>query len=331
MKKQAWILCLAFLLSFWADGAAAGATGTAGATGAAGATSTTGAAGTIQDQATMRYVLNAERVFPIKTRLGYISVLEFPSVLDEVYCGDLNAFGIEVVGRRVIIKPFSAGARTNLIASIGSQKRYVFELNEDSTNIPDYVITMIDPERGFDFRALLETINKGIENDGCLITDINNLYYRETTIGTLKMAFIRLMRDTRKDYSVIWWRIFNTLRPLDERDITVLGCQRIAVITDALTKEEMFSRSYRDYFIVLAGTNLTDRFSICHPWNGEKLCIQVNGTAGVHYEPNNLHIPLRKFRVWIDTFVDESTGKTVEVPGHFDYLEIQRFLERGVQ
>lgn len=330
MKKQAWIFCLAFLLSIWGGGAAAGV-GVTSAAGAAGTTSATGTGCATQDQTTMRYILNAEKVFPIKTRLGYISVLEFPCVLDEVYCGDLNAFGIEVVGRRIIIKPFLAGARTNLIAGIGSQKRYVFELNEDSTNIPDYVITMIDPERGFDFRALLETINKGIENDGCFITDINNLYYQETAAGTLKMAFIRLMRDTRKDYSVIWWRIFNTLRPLDERDITVLGYQRIAVITDALTKEEMFSRSYRDYFIVLAGTSLTDRFSICHPWNGEKICIQVSGTAGVHYEPNNLYIPLRKFRVWIDTFVDESTGRTVEVPGHFDYLEIQRFLERGVQ
>ena len=311
MKKQAWILCLAFLIAIVVGGAAAAAAK--------------------PEQATMRYVLNAEKVFPIKTRLGYISVLEFPSVLDEVYCGDLNAFGIEVVGRRVIIKPFLAGASTNLIAGIGSQKRYVFELNEDSTVIPDYVITMIDPERGFDFRAVLETINKGIEHDGCFITDINNLYYQETAAGTLKMAFVRLMRDTRKDYSVIWWRIFNTLRPLDERDITVLGCQRIAVITDALTKEEMFSRAYRDYFIVLAGTSLADRFSICHPWNGEKLYVQVSGTTGVHYEPNDLFVPLRKFRVWIDPFVDESTGKAVEVPGHFDYLEIQRFLERGVQ
>lgn len=279
----------------------------------------------------MRYVLNAEKVFPIKTRLGYISILEFPSTLDEVYCGDLNAFGIEVVGRRVIIKPFVAGAKTNLIASIGSQKRYVFELSEDSTIVPDYVITMIDPERGFDFRAVLETINKGIESSGCFITEINNLYYQDTAAGTLKMAFIRLMRDTRKDYSVIWWRIFNTLRPLDERDITVTGHQRIAIITDALTKEEVFSRSYRDYFIVLAGTSVTDRFSICHPWNGDKLCIQVSGTTGIHYEPNNLCIPSRKFRVWIDPFVDESTGKMVEVPGHFDYFEVQRYLERGVQ
>ena len=100
-----------------------------------------------QSSSAIRYILNADTVFKVITRVGYMTVLEFPSTVDEVYCGDLGAFGVEAVGKRIVVKAYMPDCKTNMIVSIGTSKRYIFELIESSTEEPNYLVTLIDPER----------------------------------------------------------------------------------------------------------------------------------------------------------------------------------------
>lgn len=279
----------------------------------------------------IRHILNTERVLTVTTRVGYMTILEFPSTVDEVYCGDSGSFGIEVVGKRVAIKALVPSARTNLITGIGTHKRYVFELIESGTTPPDYLVTLIDPERGLNFQALLEATNKGLDGGNVIITELNRSYEVQAGGTRLRLAAVRLLRDTGKDVSVIWWRLFNTFKKIDERGIFIEGYARVAVIADAPGREEVFSRNYRDFLVVVAGTALTDQFTLILPWDGGTLSIPIVRAAGLNYEPGDRAVPSRKFRVWVDSFIDQSTGKDVEVPGHFDHFEVLNYLERGVK
>lgn len=287
-------------------------------------------AGVKAHDASIRHILNTEKVLAVTTRVGFMTILEFPSTVDEVYCGASELFSVEVVGRRVAVKALAPGARTNLIASIGTNKRYVFELMESSTEPADYLITLIDPERGLNFPALLEATNKGLDGESSVITELNRRYDVEMDGSHLRFAVIRLLRDTRKDISVIWWRLFNSFKKVDERRVFIEGQTRIAVLADFPGREELFFRNYRDFLIVVSGMRLSDQFTLVLPWDDGNISVPVTREAAQSYQPNDRTVPSRRFRVWVDSFVDQSTGKDVEVPGHFDHFEAVNYMERGV-
>lgn len=278
-------------------------------------------------QEAIRYVLNADIVIRIVTRMGYMTVLEFPSTVDEIYCGDTGAFGVEAVGRRVVVKAFLAGGQTNMIVSIGTNKRYIFELVESGVEPPNYLVTLIDPERGLNFAALIDTVNKALQADGVFTTEIN----RVSMIPELRtrVAVIRLMRDTRKNLSVVWLRLFNSLKKIDDQRIMIPGFTRIAVVSEVLAKDDVFTRNYRDFYLVVADTQLSDRFALSLPWDAQTVTFTPADSDGTYYVPNLTAVPSRHFRVWIDEFTDLTTGREIVVPGHYDNFEIQNYMERG--
>jgi hypothetical protein len=280
-----------------------------------------------QSSSAIRYILNADTVFKVITRVGYMTVLEFPSTVDEVYCGDLGAFGVEAVGKRIVVKAYMPDCKTNMIVSIGTSKRYIFELIESSTEEPNYLVTLIDPERGLNFPVLTDSINKALEGDSVYITEINRVCQVEAL--RTRFSVIRLMRDARKDLSVVWLRIYNALKQIDDQKIQIKGFNRIAVITETLSKDEVFTRNYQDIYVVVAGTKLTDRFEITIPWDGNLITFSPADLEGKYYEPNNATYPNRKFRVWVDEFSDATTGTEIVVPGHYDHFVIQNYVERG--
>lgn len=280
-----------------------------------------------QNNSAIRYILNADTVFKVMTRIGYMTVLEFPSTVDEVYCGDMGAFGVEAIGKRIVVKAYMPDCKTNMIVSIGTAKRYIFELIESEVEAPNYLVTLIDPERGLNFPVLTDSINKALQGDSVYITEIN----RVCQVDALRTRFsvIRLMRDARKDLSVVWLRIYNALKKIDDQKIQIKGFNRIAVVTETLGKDEVFTRNYQDFYIVVSGTKLTDRFEITLPWDGSLITFSPADLEGKYYEPNTATYPNRKFRVWVDEFSDATTGTEIVVPGHYDHFAIQNYLERG--
>lgn len=282
------------------------------------------------EEAAIRYILNSDKVLQVVTRLGYMTILEFPSTVDEVYCGDLGSFGVEAVGRRVIVKALSPGAHSNLITSIGTDKRYVFDLLESSSAPPNFLVALIDPERGIGFPGLVEMINKGHEGETVFVTEVNQLSRASLPSGEVDVAVIRLLRDTRKNISAVWWRLYNPFKKIDERGISLEGFTRVAVIADVVDGRDVFMRNYRDFIVVVSGVNLTGPLTLAMPWNGEVAKTRLPNPTSRYYEPAGGASPLRHFRVWVDTFVDESTGTPLEIPGHYDHFEVRNYLERGV-
>lgn len=278
----------------------------------------------------IRYILNSDKVLQVVTRMGYMTILEFPSTVDEVYCGDLGAFGIEVVGRRVIIKALSPGAHSNLVTSIGTDRRYIFDLLESPSAPPNFLVTLIDPEHGMGFAALVEMINKGHEDGTVFVTEVNQLSRASLPSGQADVAVIRLLRDTRRNISAVWWRLYNPFKKIDERDISLEGFTRIAVIADIVDGKDVFVRNCRDIIVVVSGVSLTGNLTLVMPWNGEVTKTKLPNATSRYYEPAGGASPLRHFRVWVDTFVDESTGAPLEIPGHYDHFEVRNYLERGV-
>ena len=275
----------------------------------------------------IRYILNADTVFKVITRVGYMTVLEFPSTVDEVYCGDMGAFGVEAVGKRIVIKAYMPSCKTNMIVSIGTAKRYIFELIESNTEDPNYLVTLIDPERGLNFPVLIDSINKSLQGDSVYITEINRVCQVDAL--RTRVGIVRLMRDARKDLSVVWLRIYNALKKIDEKKIQIKGFNRVAIVAETLGKDEVFTRNYQDFYIVVSGTRLTDRFEIAVPWDDNLITFSPADIEGKYYEPNNAAVPNRKFRVWVDEFSDATTGTEIVVPGHYDHFVIQNYLERG--
>jgi len=84
-------------------------------------------------------VLKDTEVAPIKTAIGYSTILQFDGRPSSVVLGDQDAFKVEYVGNSVTIKPLVPGSKSNMFV-FTDYDRFNFKLFTGSSQDADYIV-----------------------------------------------------------------------------------------------------------------------------------------------------------------------------------------------
>ncbi len=108
------------------------------------------------------FTMNSKVVRKIQTAVGYVSTIDLPEKVLEVFVGDQDLFKVEVYGNRVTIKPLTdeSDARTNLLI-VTVSGRLSFDVSVGPPETADFVRDFRKPEE--EFSLVQNAFDKKIE------------------------------------------------------------------------------------------------------------------------------------------------------------------------
>jgi hypothetical protein len=83
--------------------------------------------------------LEENQVLPVKTALGFTTILQFNTRPTSVILGDQDAFKVEYVGSGIAIKPVMSKAQSNLFV-FTNYDRFSFRLSVDNSQNSDFIL-----------------------------------------------------------------------------------------------------------------------------------------------------------------------------------------------
>lgn len=88
---------------------------------------------------------SSQTLIPIRTTLGFSTILEFPLKPISAVLGDQDAVKLEYVGESITLKPLTSVVRTNLFV-FTQTGRYAFSIQNGPPSAVDYIVRVRDRE-----------------------------------------------------------------------------------------------------------------------------------------------------------------------------------------
>lgn len=148
-------------------------------------------------------VLKDTEVAPIKTAIGYSTILQFDGRPSSVVLGDQDAFKVEYVGSSVTIKPLVPGSKSNMFV-FTDYDRFNFKLFTGPSQDADYIVqvkrksqsTTTYPATSEDNKLIVQNVIKWTTSHGINLK-ISSVAHPKTN-SALIIAFSISLNSSKK-------------------------------------------------------------------------------------------------------------------------------------